>query len=188
MFNAGSVVTRSIPPNAIVVGNPARIIGYANARDLIDKTTIAEQDGFGVTHSEVKGVTVHDLLRAEDLRGTLSVGEFDRQIPFAAKRYFLVYDVPSAETRGEHAHRECHQFLVCAKGSCNVVVDDGKNRQEFFLGRADRGIYIPPMVWGIQYKYTSDALLLVFASHYYDAADYIRDYDYFLSELSDSDT
>jgi hypothetical protein len=88
----------------------------------------------------------------------------------------MVFDVPSMETRGEHAHRVCHQFLICVRGSCAVVADDGKNRQEFLLDRPDVGVHLPPMVWGIQYKYSADAVLLVFASHHYDSADYIRNY------------
>ena len=91
----------------------------------------------------------------------------------------MVFDVPSVETRGEHAHRECHQFLICVRGSCAVVADDGINRQEFLLDRQDLGIHLPPMVWGIQYKYSADAVLLVFASHYYDSTDYIRNYSEF---------
>ena len=114
--------------------------------------------------------------RVADIRGSLTVGEFERTVPFPVKRYFMVFDVPSVETRGEHAHRVCHQFLICVRGSCAVVADDGKNRQEFLLDRPDIGIHLPPMVWGIQYKYSADAMLLVFASHYYDSADYIRDY------------
>ena len=113
----------------------------------------------------------------------MTVGEFDTSIPFAVKRYFLVFDVPSVETRGEHAHRECHQFLICVRGSCAVVADDGINRQEFLLDHPDVGIHLSPMVWGIQYKYTHDAVLLVFASHHYDASDYIRSYSEFLSQV-----
>ena len=59
------------------------------------------------------------------------------------------------------------------------MADDGINRQEFLLDRQDLGIHLPPMVWGIQYKYSADAVLLVFASRYYDSADYIRDYSQF---------
>jgi hypothetical protein len=109
----------------------------------------------------------------------LTVGEFERTIPFPVRRYFIVFEVPSIETRGEHAHHECHQFLICARGSCSVVADDGFHRQEIVLDRPDVGIYLPPMVWGIQYKYSTDAALIVFASHHYDGADYIRDYSEF---------
>ena len=115
-----------------------------------------------------------------DIRGSLTVGEFERSVPFQARRYFMVFDVPSVETRGEHAHHTCHQFLVCVRGQLSVVADDGTNREEFVLDRPDLGLHLPPRVWGIQYKYSADAVLLVFASHYYDADDYIRDYDQFL--------
>lgn len=179
MVAAGAVVTRSVPPNAVVVGNPAKIVGYVDAArtDVLEVGTTKRE--VGATATSVAGVNLHRMPRVPDIRGSLTVGEFDRSIPFAAKRYFMVFDVPSMETRGEHAHRECHQFLICVRGSCAVVADDGVNRQEFLLDKPDIGIHLPPMVWGIQYKYSADAVLLVFASHYYDNADYIRDYSEF---------
>ena len=115
-----------------------------------------------------------------DLRGSLSVGEIGQHIPFAVQRYFLVFDVPSAETRGEHAHHVCHQFLICVSGSVAVVADDGKNRREFVLDKPNLGIHLPPKIWGIQYKYSKEAVLLVLASHHYASTDYIRNYDEFL--------
>ena len=179
MVAAGAVVTRSVPPNAVVVGNPAKIVGYVDAARGEDTSAALTKVEVGTAASRVKGVTLHRLPRVADIRGSLTVGEFERSIPFAAKRYFMVFDVPSVETRGEHAHRECHQFLICVRGSCAVVADDGINRQEFLLDRQDLGIHLPPMVWGIQYKYSADAVLLVFASHYYDSTDYIRNYSEF---------
>lgn len=107
------------------------------------------------------------------------MGEFSRDIPFEPKRYFLVFNVPSENTRGEHAHHKCHQFLICVRGSCAVVVDDGKSRCEVLLESPDMGVHLPPLTWGIQYKYSSDAVLLVFASEYYESSDYIRDYSEF---------
>lgn len=179
MVAAGAVVTRSVPPNAIVVGNPAKIVGYVDAARSDVLETMPAMDDVGVVATRVKGVSLYRMPHVEDIRGSLSVGEFERSIPFAAKRYFMVFDVPSAETRGEHAHRECHQFLICVRGSCAVVADDGVHRQEFLMDRPDLAVHLPPMVWGIQYKYSPDAVLLVFASHYYDNADYIRDYSEF---------
>lgn len=179
MVAAGAVVTRSVPPNAIVVGNPATIIGYVDAEKDNKTANNFQASSPGFQSTQVAGVTLHQMPNVVDIRGSLSVGEFERSIPFAAKRYFMVFDVPSKETRGEHAHRLCHQFLVCVRGSCSVVADDGIHRQEFLLDKPDIGLYLPPLVWGIQYKYSADAVLLVFASHYYDNADYIRSYTEF---------
>jgi acetyltransferase-like isoleucine patch superfamily enzyme/dTDP-4-dehydrorhamnose 3,5-epimerase-like enzyme len=179
MVGAGAVVTRSVPPRTIVVGNPARISGYVDAGAAAaaqsQPPTVSEDRP--VEPVGVGGATLYRLPLIKDMRGDLSVGEFERQIPFAPKRYFIVLNVPSQEVRGEHAHRRCHQFLVCVKGSCRVVVDDGRNRRELALDRPHLGLHIPPMVWGVQYKYSADAVLLVFASEYYDPDDYIRDYD-----------
>lgn len=183
MVAAGAVVTRAVPPNAIVVGNPAKIVGYVDA----DRNKSVANDSLATTvgaqATQVSGVTLHHMPRVVDIRGSLTVGEFDRSIPFAVKRYFMVFAVPSMETRGEHAHRVCHQFLICVRGSCAVVADDGTHRQEFLLDRPDVGVHLPPMVWGIQYKYSADAVLLVYASHYYDNADYIRDYAEFRQQV-----
>lgn len=181
MIGAGAVVTRSVPPNAIVVGNPARITGYVNATERTAYPVVpTKPDKPGKVPTSVHGVTLHALRAVPDMRGSLSVGEFEREIPFKPSRYFLVYDVPTAETRGEHAHHTCHQFLIAVKGSVSVVTDDGANREEFVLDKPSVGVYLPPMTWGIQYRYSSDAVLLVFASDYYDGADYIRDYADFL--------
>lgn len=185
MIGAGAVVTRSVPPNAIVVGNPAKIIGYAGTGTVSARDgEPAPAPGKGVRPSSVKGVQLHTFNAIADMRGSLSVGEFQREIPFEPKRYFLVYDVPTAETRGEHAHVECHQFLIAVKGSVHVVADDGERREQFVLDQPNIGLYLPPMTWGIQYKYSEDAVLLVFASHFYDPADYIREYGVFLEQVA----
>ena len=186
MVGAGAVVVRSVPPNAIVVGNPARIVGYVDAgkpertREAAPPSASAAEP---VRATRVSGVTVHTLPLIEDMRGNLTAGEFERSVPFAVKRYFMVLDVQSKEVRGEHAHRKCHQFLVCARGSVSVVVDDGRQREELRLSTPNVGIHLPPLVWGVQYRYSRDAVLLVFASEYYDPADYIRDYSEFLDAV-----
>lgn len=182
MVGAGAVVTRSVPPNALVVGNPAKIVGYMNTATSSIPEVVAASDtpAEGMHLTGVKGVQLHVLRSICDMRGDLSVGEFDREVPFVPKRYFLVHDVPTAEVRGEHAHLRCHQFLIAIKGTVHVVADDGHKREEFVLDRPSLGVYLPPMVWGIQYKYSPDAALLVFASEFYDTSDYIREYDKFL--------
>jgi UDP-2-acetamido-3-amino-2,3-dideoxy-glucuronate N-acetyltransferase len=182
LVRPGSVVMRSVPPGAIVEGNPAAIVGYADAAQGTGQLASPKPNqASNVTEaSPVNGVTVHTFPVIRDLRGDLTAGEFGKHIPFTPKRYFMVFGVPSKEVRGEHAHRECHQFLLCVRGSCAVVADDGTRRMEIVLDEPNRGIYLPPMTWGIQYKYSADALLLVFASHHYDSADYIRDYSEFI--------
>ena len=184
MVGAGAVVTRSVPPNAIVRGNPARIYGYSSR---LGKTTTLEGQAKGAYQptldSHVDGVTIHQIPAFEDIRGRLVVGEIEKVLPFVPARFFIVHAVPSAEVRGEHAHRECHQFLLCVKGSVHVVVDDGLNRQEIVLDRPEIGLHIRPLVWGTQYNYSADAALLVFASHSYDPNDYIRDYSTWLKTV-----
>ena len=185
MVGAGAVVTKSVPPYAIVTGSPARITGYVNSgiSSLNGKSARVQAPEFStekVIKLGVGGVTLHRMKLVQDMRGDLSVGEFPNDIPFEPKRYFLVFNVPSEKTRGEHAHHQCHQFLICVKGSCAVVVDDGKSRCEVLLESPDMGVHLPPLTWGIQYKYSSDAVLLVFTSDYYDADDYIRNYSEFV--------
>lgn len=182
MVGAGAVVTRDVPPNAVVVGNPARITGYSNAHGTTAASTSTEPL---VTAPQVGGPNLVELVTAKDLRGSLSVVNFEREVPFATQRFFVVYDVPTREVRGEHAHRKCHQFLVCLKGSVECLVDDGTTRQQYRLDAPDVGLYMPPMTWGSQYNYSPDAVLGVFASHAYDPSDYIRSYDEFISEVAD---
>lgn len=179
IIHPGTVVVRNVPPYAIVSGNPAQIVGYTtSAEGQADSSTIAPPSP-GLTPTSVRGVNLHRLPKVLDLRGNLTVGEFQRTIPFDAKRYFMVFGVPNAEIRGEHAHRTCHQFLICAHGTCSVVADDGDTREEFLLSDPSVGLHLPPLVWGIQYKYSPDAVLLVFTSEYYDPGEYIRNYGEF---------
>lgn len=135
--------------------------------------------------SDVRGtrgsVRFYEFKWIEDnTRGHLSVGEFGRTLPFVPRRYFSTYGVPEGEWRGQHAHRECEQLLVCLHGSCRVKVDDGKRVDEFSLDRPHLGVYVPPMVWAEEFDHQKDCVLLVFASHDYEASDYIRDYDEFV--------
>lgn len=182
MIGAGAVVTRSVPPNALVVGNPAKIVGYVDTAtsSALEVVATNASSATGIRCTSVKGVQLHIFNAINDMRGDLSVGEFEREIPFVPKRYFLVYGVPTAEVRGEHAHLHCHQFLIAVRGTVHVVADDSCNREEFVLDKPNLGVYLPPKIWSIQYKYSHDAVLLVFASEFYDAADYIREYDKFL--------
>jgi UDP-2-acetamido-3-amino-2,3-dideoxy-glucuronate N-acetyltransferase len=183
MVGAGAVVTKDVPANAIVVGNPARIVGYVDAQSVGAQSERVGSTGLPI--SRVPRVKLLRLTRADDLRGSLVAANFEHELPFVPRRFFTVFDVPSKDVRGAHAHRRCQQMLICMQGSVNAVVDDGESRQEFVLDRPELGLFIGPMIWGTQYRYSADAVLLVLASDPYDADDYIRDHDVFLAEVTE---
>jgi len=187
MVGAGSVVTRDVPPNAIAVGNPATITGYVELGRSKQGVSAISPSGDRTTLG-VGGVQTIPLPVHGDLRGSLVAAELEDVLPFRVKRFFVVFDVPSREVRGEHAHRSLEQFLVCTSGECSIVVDDGSNRQEVTLDTPGLGLYIPPMVWAMQYRFSADATILVFASESYDAGEYIRDYDEYLSLVQNQNT
>jgi len=179
MVAAGAVVTKDVPQNAIVAGNPARITGYVDTEPRSTPVTRVDLDR-PMTQLKVRGATLYTMPVIRDLRGALTFGEIDQPLPFVPKRYFTVFDVPGPYVRGEHAHRTLHEFLICIRGGCSVVLDDGTSREEVRLDSPSVGLHIPPMVWTVQYQYSEDAILLVLASDVYKAEDYIRDYDEYL--------
>jgi UDP-2-acetamido-3-amino-2,3-dideoxy-glucuronate N-acetyltransferase len=187
IVGAGAVVTSDVPPNALVSGNPARITGYidpSTGRRLVPDRLAAPsgleaESGPRTIDVGVGGAKFHVLPVFEDLRGALSVSNVPEDVPFSPARCFIVHGVPSKDVRGEHAHRTCTQFLVCAHGACSVVVDDGISSKEMRLDSPERALLVPPLVWFVQYKFTSDAALVVLASEPYRSDEYIRDYDEF---------
>jgi acetyltransferase-like isoleucine patch superfamily enzyme/dTDP-4-dehydrorhamnose 3,5-epimerase-like enzyme len=184
MVGAGAVVTKNVPPYAIVVGNPAYIKGYEPSTPRPAAPAAPPPEAVEpVSELNVRGVKLYRLPRVKDMRGDLTFGELENGMPFLPKRYFFVYDVPSRQVRGEHAHRTLHQFLICVKGSCTVQLDDGQNRSEVQLNTPTLGLHIPPLVWAAQFNYSNDAVLLVLASDVYQAADYMRDYEAYLKEI-----
>lgn len=132
--------------------------------------------------------TVYDcaliyLPKIKNRSGNITVIENNQEIPFDVKRVFYLYDIPGGESRGAHAHKECHQFLIAASGSFEVLLDDGKTKRQIQLNRPDVGLHIPPMIWASEINFSSGSICLVMASHKYDAVDYIRDYSDYLENL-----
>lgn len=113
-----------------------------------------------------------------DERGHIVVGEH-QDLPFVPERFFVIFDVPAGQLRGVHAHKRCHQLLVCLRGSLTARFDNGRSADEVRLDRPSLGLHMPPMVWGGQSNFSDDALLLVLASCAYDRSDYIEDYEEF---------
>lgn len=189
MVGAGAVVTRNVPPHAVVVGNPAVIIGYNETRGGTPQSAelstplVGLGTKIGSRQDLMGGAYLERIPNYADMRGRLSPLELGKGLPFRPERIFLVYDVPSHHVRGEHAHIKCAQFLVAANRGVSVVLDDGTDRTEVRLADPSVGLYLPPKVWGIQYKFEPGTVLMVIASDPYDPADYIRDYDSFLQRI-----
>ena len=180
MIGAGAVVTRDVPANAVVVGNPARVVSFIEGKSPVPVSSWRRQSG-ELRPLEVREARLIRVPVIADQRGELTFAEVGAHLPFAPKRYFSIFDVPAGATRGGHAHRTLHQFIVCLRGSVTCALDDGSRRDEVVLDSAEVGLHIPPMVWGVQYRYSRDATLLVLASDVYDEKEYVRDYDEFLT-------
>lgn len=112
--------------------------------------------------------------------GNITAIENNEEIPFNINRIFYLYDIPGGESRGAHAHKECHQFLIATSGSFEVQLDDGKVKKTVMLNQPFRGLHIPPGIWASEVNFSSGAICLVMASHAYDESDYIRVYNNFL--------
>lgn len=129
------------------------------------------------------GCRIVELPRVTDPRGNLTFIEGGDHVPFAINRVYYLYDVPGGESRGGHAHRALEQLIVAASGSLDVVVDDGSQRERFFLNRSYYGLYIPRLVWRELDNFSSGSVCLVLASEHYDEEDYYRDYDEFCGAI-----
>ena len=125
--------------------------------------------------------SVIELPRIENAKGNITPVHSGINLPFEIARIFYLYDIPGGEARGAHAHRECHQFLVAASGSFEVVLDDGYNKRTVTLNRPYFGLHIPPGLWAAEQGFSSGSICLVLTSHIYDEADYIRDYASFIN-------
>jgi uncharacterized RmlC-like cupin family protein len=116
-----------------------------------------------------------------DRNGHITAVNNNKEIPFAVKRIFYLYDIPGGESRGAHAHKECHQFLVAASGSFEVLLDDGSTKRQVLINRPDLGLHIPPGIWASEINFSSGSICLVLASHEYSEGDYLRLYDDYLN-------
>lgn len=126
--------------------------------------------------TSVQDCKLIEINQIGDRRGHITVVENHNEIPFDIKRIYYLYDVPSGEERGGHAHKELQQMIVAASGSFDVIVDDATNKKTFSLNRPNKGLYFPAGLWREINNFSSGAICLVLASHVYQEEDYIRDY------------
>ncbi|QLL59740.1 sugar 3,4-ketoisomerase [Empedobacter falsenii] len=127
--------------------------------------------------------SVIDLGKISFDEGNLTVIENNSTFPFDVKRVFYLYDIAGGESRGAHAHIECHQFLIAASGSFEVSLDDGNYKRQVLLNRPNIGLHIPPGIWASEINFSSGAICLVMASHQYNEEDYLRNYEDFLNYI-----
>ena len=116
-----------------------------------------------------------------DARGNLSFVEQEEHIPFVIRRTYWLYDVPGGECRGGHAYKENQEFIVALSGSFDVVLDDGTEKKTFTLNRSYYGLYVPKGLWREMENFSTNSLAMILSSTDYDANDYVRDYDEFLT-------
>lgn len=121
-----------------------------------------------------------ELPKFLDARGNLSFVEQENHIPFAIKRTYWLYDVPGGECRGGHAYKENQEFIVALSGSFDVILDDGIEKKTFTLNRSYYGLYVPKGLWREMDNFSTNSLAMILSSTYYDADDYVRDYDEFM--------
>jgi hypothetical protein len=124
-----------------------------------------------------------ELPKIADPRGNLTFIEGSHHVPFEIKRVYYLYDVPGGAERGGHAHKELHQLIIAMSGSFDVILDGGRGKHRFHLNRSYYGLYICPMIWRELDNFSSGSVCLVLASNLYDAADYYRDYNQYMSDL-----
>lgn len=120
------------------------------------------------------------LPQVGDRSGHITAVNNEIEIPFEINRVFYLYDIPGGESRGAHAHKACHQFLIAVSGAYEVLLDDGKIKRQLLLNRPNYGLHIPPGIWASEVNFSAGSVCLVLASHAYDESDYIRDYNEFI--------
>lgn len=131
-------------------------------------------------NSSVYDCTIIEFGKHTYDKGSLTVVENNKDVPFAVQRVYYLYDVPGGESRGGHAHYELRQLIVAASGSFDVLLDDGKVKRTFSLNRPYQGLLVVPGLWRELTNFSSGSVCMVLASHKYDESDYIRSYDRFI--------
>lgn len=118
-----------------------------------------------------------------DETGKLVALEKGNDIPFEIKRVYYIWDTYKEAVRGKHAHRNLQQVIICVKGSCDFILDDGTNREKVHLDDPSKGLFITNNIWREFTNFSDDCVVMVLASEHYQRDDYILDYNEFISSL-----
>lgn len=130
--------------------------------------------------AKIRDCTIIELPKVHFKAGNMSIADGINEIPFKVDRVFWIYDIPAGESRGAHAHRECHQFIIAASGAFEVEADDGTEKKTFYLNRPFYGLHIPPGIWAHELNFSAGAICLVLTSHPFNDAEYIKSYEEYL--------
>lgn len=158
--------TKSDAKTSVTMNRPLSIQMFAGGRSVFD-------------------CSLCELNKMHDPEGNLTYMYENVHVPFSINRVFYSYDIPGGESRGAHAHKKCHQFLIAASGSFEVVLDDGVNKRTVLLNRPFWGLHVPPGIWAAEQGFSSGSICLVLASHGYEEDDYIRSYDDYLKYIEE---
>ena len=164
----------------------SRIPTISDARTSV-KMNRPSQKSFSSEGHSVFDCSLCELNKMHDVEGNLTYIYGHIHVPFPINRVFYSYDIPGGEDRGAHAHKSCHQFLIAASGSFEVVLDDGINKRTVSLNRPFWGLHVPPGIWASEQGFSSGSICLVLASEGYNEDDYIRNYDDYLDYIKRTD-
>lgn len=118
-----------------------------------------------------------------DHNGKLVALEKGVDFPFEIKRVYYIWDTEYDVVRGKHAHKKLEQVIVCTSGSCDFILDDGREREIVHLDNPAQGLYIKNNIWREFTNFSPDCVIMVLASEHYDESDYIRNYEEFLRSI-----
>ena len=131
----------------------------------------------------LQSCTLVELPRIDDERGALSFLEGRNHVPFDIARIFYLYNLARGASRGDHAHKIAKQFFVAIHGAFDILLDDGVAKKKFTLDKPHLGLSVTAMVWSRLDKFSDDAVCLVLTDRFYEADDYIRNYQEFLTAI-----
>ena len=125
-----------------------------------------------------------EFSKIHDLRGDLTFVQSGIDIPFKIARVYYIYNAPVNAQRGGHAHKELEQVIIALSGSFRLILDNGKQKFNFWLNNPQQGIYINKLVWREIDSFSQGAVCMVLASEHFQESDYYRNYKHFLMAVS----